>query len=139
VAPLLRDGWLRLILTPLPTKLTYSVTPAAVACSPSAEHPVAAILQIDAYNASSDPQTIAKIAVQVPADLTTDPDAVRPAVFVPGDPVAPGEILMIPLPSMAISTVPGESKVKIYETVGTESESVELTVIKVGKPAAGRP
>ncbi|MFI5909944.1 hypothetical protein [Dactylosporangium sp. NPDC051541] len=74
-----REGWLRLVPADRRTRLTYTVTPRAVACTADPRHPSYATVRLTAYNGSGADVTGLGLVLTLPVgtgpdDLTGDPD-----------------------------------------------------------------
>jgi hypothetical protein len=81
VPPRLRDGWLRLVLAPPQSTLTYALSPTALVAN--ARTGGTASVNVTAYNGTANPVTCDSITVIVPSgggptDLTTHPQQITP-------------------------------------------------------------
>jgi hypothetical protein len=77
-APVLREGWLKLLLDGGPTTLTYALDPPVVATTTDPSAPNIALLRLTAYNPTGQPVNCPQIDIAVPAgtgpgELTADP------------------------------------------------------------------
>jgi hypothetical protein len=154
VAPGLRDGWLRLTLGGQPSRLSYALSPPALAAGQGGA-PTGS-LTVTAYNASSTPVTCDSITVTLPtgsaaAALTDSPGLITPASGQPsswafiaaeaGPPgvftatpvgsettVAPGATLTFTFTSLSVNPAPGLSVVEILEATDGAQATVTLVL-----------
>jgi hypothetical protein len=155
-APLVREGWLRLVLGAAPTRLAYTVSPSAVAAAQPGRGPSTVILQLSVYNGSGDDVACSGLRFTLPVgpgehDLTERPDLIeaslpagapwtvqrdggevlaRPIPPLPG--LARGETLRITLAGVRINAALGAAAITVQETTG----EVRQTALLVNKVSA---
>ena len=154
--PLLRNGWLRLVLAPPPTRLTYSVAPAVVPCGIAGAR--VADLAFSVYNGTGAAVTCVEIALAVAVgagadDLTTQARSITGSASVPdpggtvqrwnvsadghggfsatpppgGADLRPGTTLTLVLARVRVSPLPGSTSVAVTETAVSAGEAAATT------------
>lgn len=149
-APVLREGWLKLLTGERPTTFRYAITPRAVPCTTDPELPSSATFEITVYNGSPDPVYAPELVFKVPAgtgerDLTEHPgtiSAVAPegwsvaaagglVVATPDgrEPVPAGAVLIFVVAGVQVVTEPGIAVIRVTETTDTD----RIALIAVSK------
>jgi hypothetical protein len=139
-APVLREGWLKLVLDGPPTKLTYAVTPSTVTTTSDPANPATALVRLTAYNGTGAEVDLQQIVFTVPVgagagDLSPDVSAVVAGPVggtgwqLSGDgtgaftatptgsgAVAAGATLTFQLAGVPVAAVPGTVGIGVLET-----------------------
>lgn len=145
-APVLREGWLKLLTGERPTSLRYAIAPRAVPCTTDEQVPAIAAFEITCYNGSPDPARVNALVFQVPVgtgerDLTAHPgtirvtasDGWRAAVGQDGivvatpdtpEPVPAGEVLSFVLAGIQVVAEPGLTVIRVTEVTDAERRAL---------------
>lgn len=152
--PVVREGWLKLILDGAPTRFSYAVSPAAVAVTRTHGGWSTVILQLTIYNGSGEDVACEQLRFQVPVGdgehaLTERPELIVPSLppaaswtvesdgrgailLRPAPPVAGlarGETLRLGLAGVQINVAPGAVEIAIDET----TDQLRRTAVTVAK------
>ena len=153
--PLVREGWLGLVLDGPPTTFRYTVTPTSVTITSDPYLPEAVVVQLTVYNPSSKAVSVGQLAFTFPigsaaTDLTEKPklfsvslpknvawttstDGMGKVLAVPNAPNAglePGESLAILVAGVQINGSTGNATIGVAETTDTLRQTT-LTMTKV--------
>lgn len=88
--PIAREGWLSLLFDGAPTLLSYTLAPATVVITTDPSSPMAAVLELSAYNGSGARAAITRIRFSIPTGEGEDALTFRPELIVPRIGSAPG-------------------------------------------------
>lgn len=151
-APVLREGWLKLLTGQRPTRFRYAVSPRAVPCTTDPELPSSATFEITIYNGSPDPVLAKALVFQVPIgtserDLTEHPGTITVIapkgwsvaadggrlVATPASqaPVQAGDVLIFVVGGVQVVTEPGIAVIRVTE-ITDEDRIALIAVSKIG-------
>lgn len=153
-APVVREGWLKLLIGERTTSFTYAVTPRAVPCTTSPDTPASATFEITVYNGAPDPVRCPALEFQLPVgpgerDLTDKPGTITvhaadgtpwsviadiggTVLATPQDgvPVAAGTVLTFVVAGVQVVAAPGLAVIRVTETTDADRTAL-LAVSKV--------
>lgn len=153
-APVVREGWLKLLTGERPVTFGYAVTPSAVPCTTDEELPASATFAITVYNGTPEPVSCPQLVFALPTGsgerALTDHDhldtvsATAPdgwtvragsdgaVVATPahGQPVPPGVVLTFVIAGVQVVTVPGVAVIEVTESTDADRRA-RLAVSKL--------
>ncbi|HEY1619848.1 MAG TPA: hypothetical protein VGG25_19655 [Streptosporangiaceae bacterium] len=158
VAPVIREGWLKMVPGGQSAVFGYAVTPGTVACTTDPDRPVVAALQVTAYNGTPDPVACTELRFALAVgpgerDLTERPETISAqpgsdtpwsagydddgtVIAVPdgGLAVPPGAVLVFVISGVQVSPVAGVAVIEITETADGEPRTALIAVSKTSPP-----